>query len=128
MSEKSLLLRCGAISLVLLNGQGNRNRRLVSFTSALRQNKRIPMFRPILLLLLVASLPAAESPWTLADLKKPPETWDAVSPEAGVKAVWLAGPPYKGKPTRAFAYYGIPPDKTAVPGMVLLHGGGGTAF
>ena len=38
--------------------------------------------------------------------------------------------PWKGKPTRVFAWIGMPkvePGK-AVPGIVLVHGGGGTAF
>ena len=36
----------------------------------------------------------------------------------------------KGKPTRVFAYYGVPkgPAGTKFPAMVLIHGGGGTAF
>ena len=48
----------------------------------------------------------------------------------GLKAVFFEGVPYKGKPTRVFAWMGIPkvePGKT-VPGIVLVHGGGGTAF
>lgn len=45
------------------------------------------------------------------------------------KAVLLEGPPYKGRPTRFFAWYGIPQTKAGqkVPGIVLVHGGGGTA-
>jgi len=52
----------------------------------------------------------------------------------GVKTFFYAGPAYKGKPTRVFAYYGIPAPPAAVadnkklPAMVLIHGGGGTAF
>ena len=49
----------------------------------------------------------------------------------GVRAVWLEGVPWKGKSTRFFAYYGLPSGATAdkkVPGIVLVHGGGGTAF
>jgi len=53
----------------------------------------------------------------------------------GVKAFFYEGPVYKGNPTRVFAYYGVPPlvegtergDKK-LPAMVLIHGGGGTAF
>jgi dienelactone hydrolase len=47
-----------------------------------------------------------------------------------VKAIWFAGVPYKGKPTRVFAYYGAPAGdgKQKFPAMVLIHGGGGTAF
>lgn len=47
-----------------------------------------------------------------------------------IKAIFFAGPPYQGKPTRVFAWLGIPKVKNGghVPGMVLVHGGGGTAF
>ena len=40
------------------------------------------------------------------------------------------GSPWHGKPTRVFAYYGLPKiaPGAKVPGMVLVHGGGGTAF
>ena len=47
----------------------------------------------------------------------------------------IRGPSYKGKPTRVFAYYASPVTlgvkgaaKKHFPGVVLIHGGGGTAF
>lgn len=57
----------------------------------------------------------------------------------GVKSMFYEGVPYQGKPTRVFAYYGLPkPEQSGgagteqrlgkVPGVVLIHGGGGTAF
>ncbi len=49
----------------------------------------------------------------------------------GVKAVWIENVPWHGKPTRFFAYYSLPEGATAekkVPGIVLVHGGYGTAF
>ena len=48
----------------------------------------------------------------------------------GVKGIFFEGPPYRGKPTEVFAWVGLPkvdPGKK-VPGIVLIHGGGGTAF
>lgn len=47
-----------------------------------------------------------------------------------VKAIFYDGMPYKGKPVRHFAYLGVPkvPAGTKVPGIVLVHGGGGSAF
>ena len=78
-----------------------------------------------------AAAPAAESPWDLKVLGQPPK-WNALErPSApGLKAVFFTGAPYKGRPTRVFAWLGIPAVKPGqkVPGMVLVHGGGGTAF
>lgn len=70
-------------------------------------------------------------PWDQKALFKTPQVFDA--PEFatnGVKAIFYEGVPYQGKPTRVFAYYAIPqvePGKK-VPGIVLVHGGGGSAF
>ncbi len=47
-----------------------------------------------------------------------------------IRALFFEGAPYRGKPTRVFAWLGVPrlaPGEKA-PGIVLLHGGGGTAF
>ncbi len=51
-------------------------------------------------------------------------------PAEGVKSIFFEGVPYQGKPTRVFAYYGVPanPEGKKLPAMVLIHGGGGTAF
>lgn len=48
----------------------------------------------------------------------------------GVRALFYEGEPYRGKPTRVFAYYGAPQGEPGkkLPAMVLVHGGGGTAF
>ena len=49
----------------------------------------------------------------------------------GVKAVFLSSVPYLGKETRVFAYWGLPAGASAehpAPAMVLVHGGGGSAF
>ncbi|HEY0829010.1 MAG TPA: hypothetical protein VGE40_13005 [Bacilli bacterium] len=48
----------------------------------------------------------------------------------GISAVYYEGMPYLGKQTRVFAFHGVPEvsDDTEVPGVVLLHGGGGTAY
>ncbi|MBL8813425.1 MAG: acetylxylan esterase [Planctomycetaceae bacterium] len=60
-----------------------------------------------------------------------PETFPAEGISAeGVRSMFIAGPEWKGKPTRIFAWYGVPPEAAngKVPAMVLIHGGGGTAF
>lgn len=62
---------------------------------------------------------------------KPPNTYPAPGFESpGVKALFYDGLPWKGKPTRVFAWYGAPQTEAGkkAPAMVLVHGGGGTAF
>lgn len=82
--------------------------------------------------------PNAGVPFDLKRLSQVPEVYpaDGFNVE-GVKSFFFAGMPYKGKPTRVFAHYGIPknegpnsPDAASkkLPAMVLIHGGGGTAF
>jgi len=48
----------------------------------------------------------------------------------GIKAIYFEGPEYQGRSSRIFAYYGHPEVRPGekVPGVILLHGGGGTAF
>ncbi len=77
------------------------------------------------------ALVAAASPWPVDELKKVPVSYDVPDKAVGeVKAVFIDGPDHDGKKTRFFAYYGIPksPDGAKVPAMVLVHGGGGSAF
>ncbi|MEE8451040.1 MAG: acetylxylan esterase [Thermoguttaceae bacterium] len=77
------------------------------------------------------STPTAErfaGPWNLDELKKVPSaTWGEKT--AAVQEVYYKSEPVDGKPTRVFAYYARPAASDGpVPGMVLVHGGGGTAF
>ena len=49
----------------------------------------------------------------------------------GVEPIWIEGEPLAGNPTRVFAWWGLPKGASAaskVPAMVLVHGGGGTAY
>lgn len=74
---------------------------------------------------------AAPAMWDLARLAAAPASWDAEGFSAeGVRALYFRGEPYRGAPTRVFAWLGLPtvPPGTTVPAMVLVHGGGGTAF
>ncbi len=51
--------------------------------------------------------------------------------DQGVQAYFLQSVDYNGAPTYVFAYIGIPATASKnnpVPGVVLVHGGGGTAF
>lgn len=47
-----------------------------------------------------------------------------------VRAVFLESVPWRGRETRAFGYFGLPAlvEGESVPAMVLIHGGGGSAF
>lgn len=59
--------------------------------------------------------------------KTPPATWGET--KGLVREVYYEGEPYKGKPTRVFAYYARPKEGTGpFPAMLLVHGGGGQAF
>ncbi len=66
----------------------------------------------------------------LGKLTTPPSTHDAegMAREGGMKPIFFEALPWKGKPTRVFAWLGMPAtQKGKVPAMVLVHGGGGTA-
>lgn len=73
-------------------------------------------------------------PWNLAALKEPPKAeWG--EKKGVVQQVFYQGEPWRGRPTRVFAYFGRPeasqgpaPSNGPFPAMVLVHGGGGTAF
>lgn len=83
----------------------------------------------------VGKEPPAALPWDLNALREPPtHTW--VDDQGTVRSLIYAGESYHGKPTRVFAYYATPftlagkkpnGDKK-LPAVVLVHGGGGTAF
>ncbi len=54
---------------------------------------------------------------------------EGFAPEGGIRAVFYDALPWKGKPTRVFAWFGLPIGHAGkVPGIVLVHGGGGTAY
>ncbi len=67
----------------------------------------------------------------LSELTQPPAVYAAESfaAEGTMKPLFFEGLPYRGKSTRVFAWVGLPKTSTGkVPGVVLAHGGGGTAF
>ena len=51
-------------------------------------------------------------------------------PTFGVRALFFEGREYRKKPTRVFAYYGVPAHREGerLPAVILVHGGCGTAF
>ena len=67
----------------------------------------------------------------LATLTTPPamQPAEGFASKDGLKAVFFEGQPWKGKPTKVFAWLGLPKIRSGkVPGVVLVHGGGGTAL
>lgn len=67
----------------------------------------------------------------LGHLTAPPAVQPAegFGDEPGVRAIFFDGLPSLGKPTKVFAWLGLPPNRSGkAPGVVLVHGGGGTAF
>ena len=69
--------------------------------------------------------------WNTNDLFRAPKWSYAERPKVdGARPIFYEGLPYRGRTNRVFALLGLPklaPGQKA-PGMVLIHGGGGTAF
>ncbi len=92
----------------------------------------------LVLLILPTALPAAEDfaamrrqVLSLGDLTTAPARYPAEGFEAagGLQPIFFGGLPWNGRPTRVFAWLGMPPERDGkAPGIVLVHGGGGTAF
>lgn len=72
-----------------------------------------------------------EAVLALGKLAAPP-AWQEAADRPGtpnLKPIYFDALPYEGKPTKVFAWLGLPTNRTGkVPGVVLVHGGGGTAF
>jgi dienelactone hydrolase len=66
-------------------------------------------------------------PWDLKTLATPPKV-TVLKEEPGLLTLTYTNVPYLGKPTQVFAYLAIPQGTGPFPAMVLVHGGGGTAF
>jgi dienelactone hydrolase len=99
------------------------------------------------ILLALAGVQAAEKapgtgPWDVKALQKTP-SFELKNPQevregeavVALSEVYYAGEPWMAKPTRVFGYYARPTaapggtlPKKSLPAMVLVHGGGGTAF
>lgn len=81
------------------------------------------------LILSAAAFPAAAQPlWDLDELRRPPKV-EWLDSDGPLRSLLYEGEPYGGRPSRVFAYYAFPEDAEGpVPGVVLVHGGGGTAF
>lgn len=73
-------------------------------------------------------MPEVEALPTADDLPAASAVADAEWTAAGLTGIRLAGPAWRGRPTRPFAWLALPDGPGPHPGVVLLHGGGGTAF
>ncbi len=77
---------------------------------------------------------SASTPWDLHALSgAPASTW--IAREGAAHSLTYAGLPFEGHDTEVFAYYASPetlnggtPEAAPFPAVVLVHGGGGTAF
>ena len=79
--------------------------------------------------LFLAASAQAQATWDFEALSKAPATHPAPGFESeGLRALFYDGVAWQGKPTRVFAWVGVPKSEAKVPAMVLVHGGGGTAF
>lgn len=76
------------------------------------------------------SLLGQSGPWAMENLRRAPAVYAASEQqEDGVRGLFFESEPYRGKVTRVFAWYGVPAERRGkLPAMVLVHGGGGTAF
>lgn len=97
--------------------------------------KKAPLCTAVLMAVhMVGVVIAGESltiPWDLQALSSAPNyAEDPQHNTNDVKAIFYDGLLWRGHPTRVFAYYGLPKIAASkkVPAMVLVHGGGGTAF
>jgi dienelactone hydrolase len=96
------------------------------------------IMKHLLALFIAVSVFAADEkvgPWNLTALKKTVPKMRWVDQSGPVHSLFYAGEDYKGHATEVFAFYASPMTvgkatcgKGKFPGVVLIHGGGGTAF
>jgi cephalosporin-C deacetylase-like acetyl esterase len=75
-----------------------------------------------------AQAPAQRGPWNLAEIEHPPQVW-WIHRTGVQRSLYYENVPYRGRPSRVFAYFAVPERVSGkVPAMILVHGGGGRAF
>lgn len=73
-------------------------------------------------------------PWNVSDLQNTAPSMKWLRRDQPVHSLLYQGETYQGRETEVFAFYASPatlsakPGTTKFPGVVLIHGGGGTAF
>lgn len=86
------------------------------------------LFTCVVILFLGPITRADNGPWKLANLRETPRV-EWLDKEGKLRRLLYESESYRGKPTRVFAYYAEPEKVDGkLPAMVLVHGGGGTAF
>ncbi len=67
--------------------------------------------------------------WDIKKLFSEKTAYEVISTEGPIRGIVYENEPYLGKPSKVFAYLGVPENiDTKVPAMVCIHGGGGKAF
>ena len=85
--------------------------------------------RPLLFGLFLAITLSAAGPWDIDAIAHADPQVEWIDSSGPLRSLTFAGETYKGHPTRVFAYYAPPQGVDGpAPGVVLVHGGGGTAF
>ena len=88
----------------------------------------------LLLSVLAVEPEAPEKYWNFDELRQVPAFADDHDPDSdhpGLRSIVFDGVKENGRPTKVFAYIAIPDGPVppgGFPGVVLVHGGGGTAF
>jgi dienelactone hydrolase len=99
-----------------------------------RPQLRNRFFVVALLLFFAGSVLADEKqhsgPWNVPQLLDAPTPITVLSTDGNLRSITFPSQPYRGRETQVFAYYAVPkqPAKGPYPAMLLVHGGGGTAF
>jgi dienelactone hydrolase len=67
--------------------------------------------------------------WYIEKLYSEKTSYEVISNEGPISGIVYQNEPFLGKPSKVFAYLGIPENiKGKVPAVVCIHGGGGKAF
>ena len=75
-----------------------------------------------------------DMPWNIAAYRQAPQ-FQWINSESPIRSLLYANEPFQGQPTEVFAFYATPGSLAGnpkldkdLPAIVLIHGGGGTAF
>jgi hypothetical protein len=96
--------------------------------------KNIALLLTVSISLLDGFIPVScfgEPLWNISKLSEAPQYTEvpANGLDAGIRAIFFEGPNFLNRPSRVFAFVGLPKHSanSQIPGIVLAHGGGGSA-